>query len=428
MLLKRYSVVFLGVFFLSQITFSAQFNNKNDLTLESRFFQNDDLDHTEDYGGAAFLRSENQYLNNNVSINVRGYGRVAVDDSSRNIAAFEDAWIMYRPSSGWAFKAGIETLTWTATEGFHPADIINSVNYDSNMENPEKLGQPLMSVRRDIGLGNLTLFYFPDTIKPKLAESSSRLSFIPAGYVYDGALWFDGEKEDEQLNDQWATRFEQTLGSADIAVHYVEHYDRQQPVYLDISDRNDGSNLLRPVYFKTKNLGLTYAQVIDALIIKLEHNYKDFQISEEDFFQLANRISGQGIYQVPKNHHQFAAGLEYALYHDSGRETSFYLEGQVVSGLDENERSLVSAFQRDLLIGFRYAFNDVMSREFVGTAIIDMEHSEEYILTFSYRQRLSNVISANAGIRLIDAANGFATGLSALEKSDHIFLNISYHF
>lgn len=426
---KKNAVIFCAAFLFSQTLGAAQWSSKNDLTLESRVFENDHLDYTHDHGEALFFRSENRYVKDNFTASLRGYGRAAAEDSSRNIAAFEDAWVMYRPALGWSFKAGIETLTWTATEGFHPADIINSINYDSNLENPEKLGELLVSARKDIGLGNLTLFYFPDVVEPQLADASSRLSFLQAGYAYSNPVWFDGAGEERGAAKQWGARFEQTIGGADISVHYVDHYDRQQPVYFDAGLDARGNYNLRPLYLKTRNFGLTYVQVFDALIVKVEHNYKDFYTSENKLIQFSDELSLGANYGIPKSHHQLAAGLEYSIYHDSGKETSLYFEGQMTSGLDEEERRAALAFQRDVLIGFRHALNDIMGREFVLTAIIDAETSSEYILTFSYRQRLTNVVSLNAGIRLIEAEDGSGFGgLAALKNSDHIFLNITYHF
>ena len=66
-------------------------------------------------------------------------------DLERNLYRMEEASIGYR-NSGWEARLAIQILNWTATEGFHPCDIINSRNLDSDIENTEKIGEPMFSL------------------------------------------------------------------------------------------------------------------------------------------------------------------------------------------------------------------------------------------------------------------------------------------
>ena len=51
--------------------------------------------------------------------------RVDKYDDSRGTFVIEDLLTSYK-NRNWELRVGSQTLNWTATEAFHPADIINS--------------------------------------------------------------------------------------------------------------------------------------------------------------------------------------------------------------------------------------------------------------------------------------------------------------
>ena len=67
-------------------------------------------------------------------------------------------------------------VNWTATEAFHPADVINSRYLDSNVENFEKLGEAMVSFKWDVGDGNLTGYFIPFVMDPIMPSRRSRLN------------------------------------------------------------------------------------------------------------------------------------------------------------------------------------------------------------------------------------------------------------
>ncbi len=419
------AMLFLTLIIVSFYASGARLSNKNELTLEGRLFDDDQQAFTEDNNFSLFLRSALTYSRSGFKSRFRAYGRAGLVDQERNIAVIEDAWLAYKFES-WYLKVGAEVQNWTATEAFHPADIINSQNLDSNLENPEKLGEPIISAEHRVGTGKLSLFILPYQMETVYGPDSSRLSGLGENTEIGDALWFDGKTLEEAAvsAEQWGIRFTQTLGGADFALHYLEHYDRLQPLFLSASSN---PNMPRPVYFKSQNAGLTYAHVIDAAVLKLEYNYKDFVEQEEPVF---NAALGGNLALSQADHSQLALGLEYNIFHDSGTETALYLEGQGIFGVDDEVAQTLSVFQKDVFIGVRHALNDVMGREIFAFVIVDAEDTSDYMYNFRYQQRLSDIVTLQLGLRIVESgqrANSLL-GLHAIERSDHVFINLTCYF
>ena len=400
---------------------AGDWTSKGEIKAELRQFTDDDNEITKDTNLGMFARLEARYRNGPWRAILRGFGRVDHEDDSRDLSAFEEAWIGYR-KSGWDIRLGYQMLNWTATEAFHPADIVNSRNLDSNIENPEKLGELMLSIRRSVGQGGITLYALPRYEEPNLPGPTVRLSFVPPGFAVGDPIWLegDGEVSDDSYGEQWGARFTQTIGDADLSIHYLDHIDRQIPGFA----ADPTSGIVRPIYFRTQDLGLTYLHVIGAWIAKLEYAYKDFEDQS---------LPVPGILPFPINqtdHQQAAFGLEYGWNGASGSETTFILEGQTVLDTTEEERALLNPFQRDALVGIRHAWNDRLGKELLVTVIGDLERDDEILFNLLYSQRLSDTWSIETGLRWIDAPpkDAFPVGLENLHEANQVFFNLSRFF
>ena len=395
---------------------AAGWKSQGEIAYEARGFTDDHIDSTEDWNQGVFARLDTSWRKGPWRMSLRGFGRVDSEDDSRNIAALEEAWVGFR-KRGWEAILGFQMVNWTATEAFHPADVVNSRNLDSDLERPEKLGELMLSVRRRIADGGLTLYYLPRFEEPRLPEASNRLSFAPPGTSIGDALWLDddGSLSGSNSGSQWGFRFTQTLGDADISVHYLDHMDRLNPAFqLDFL-----AGEVVPVYQRVEDFGATWLQIFGALIVKVEYAYKDF----------ADQTGALAALQQV-DHQAGAFGFEYSWTGGAGWETTLLLEGQSILDTSEEERYALSAFQRDILVGWRHSWNDVMGRQLLATFIFDTERSNEYLFNASYEQRLSDTWKIRGGVRYIDAApkDVFPIGLENLDEDNQVFLTVSRFF
>lgn len=397
---------------------------KGEIALESRQFSDDDNDETTDAGVALFTRLEATFKRRRWQASVRGIGRYDFEDDNREIYALEEAWLGYR-GRGWEFRAGYQMLNWTATEAFHPADFVNSRNYDSNIENAEKLGELMASFKKNLGRGALTFYYMPRFEEPVFPGPSSRLSLVPPGYdLGPYRIWEDdtGELTQDRNVPQWGARFTQTLDNVDFSLHYIDHIERNMPIIVPLDEDDfpdpDGT-LVTPIYQRVIDVGGTYLQIMGPWIAKVEFSHKNF--IKPDFQTFLPEISDHG---------QAAFGLEYGWATASGADAVLIFEAQGLIGPGEERRAQLNTFQRDILIGYSHAWNDTMDRQLLVTVIHDIERSSETLVNARYSQRLTDTWKIKGGFRLIEAPQKEEdpVGLELLDESNQVYLTLSRFF
>lgn len=385
---------------------------KGEIASESRFFDDDNWQVTQDINSGLFGRLDLSYGSGPWKTALRGYGRWDATDSDRNFASFEEAWVAYRTSK-WHFRAGYQMLNWSATEAFHPADSINARNWDSRVENPEKRGEPMVSLARQMARGELTAYWMSFSTPNHMPSQASRLNFA-AGQAWSGTRYLDhdGSLSKSERSNQWGLRYTVNIGDGDLALHYLDHRERQQfGVAFDTS-----TNSLHPLLFEVREWGLTHQHVIDAWVLKIEAAYKDYPRQD-----LAPGILDQT---------QTAFGVEYGWITGSGASATVLFEGQTLLGLNKTNRAAASLFQRDVLLGYRHAFNDIKSREVLVSLIVDLERQTELLFNAQYAQRINDVFSLTIGLRWIDAKNDIkdGQGLLPLDQADQCSLTVTRHF
>jgi hypothetical protein len=360
--------------------------SRGTVSLEARAFNPDEFDETEDNGVALATALEIKWRSQSgkLAAVLRGFGRFDALDDTRNIVDLESAYVSYTVKA-LSVLAGVQILNWTATEAFHPADVMNSRNYDSDPENPEKLGEPMLEVRLRIFQGYLDAYFMPARIPPVLPNTTSRLSLFgpnPAGLELGDTLWVDrdGATSESYFSPQGALRLSQTIGKADIALYAVDHSDRAQPTFT----LESGEGVVRPTFHSVFHAGLTYTQVIGSLIAKFEGGWR--------FFREPDEIAAADV-DAQSDHGEAAAGLEYGWTTDAGHDATFIAEGTAVI-LDDREKAReLSLLQGDLLVAYRHAFNDVQGKEIRLGLTVDVERPSEYAASVRWAQALTDVWS-----------------------------------
>ncbi len=355
------------------------------VSLELRTFGHENA--SEDTGVAITTQLEVKYQVKDLRLVLAGLARLdALDD--RNVVLPEDFFASYDRERV-SLTVGTRILNWSATEGFQPADVMNSRNFDSEFENLEKIGEPMVELKVRLLQGHLSLYYMPIRMEPNQLDSSSPLSFVPPEFEVGDALWIDrnGKSSDSVVDQQGAVHLTQTIGPADVSVYAIDHADRDQPTYTFDPET---MNTLRPTYFQVFQTGMTYVQVIGGLIVKLDGAYKRF--AEPDL--MANPLV------TPQNDHvQMAAGLEYNWTTRAGHDATAILEGQRFFAENRRIRDELHPFQNDVLVAYRHFFNDVKGRELTLLFITDLEDPREYVASLRYNQRLADAWKVNGALR-----------------------------
>ena len=382
---------------------------KGESAFEARVFDDDGDSRTEDVGLALTGRFEAKGSRGSWRSQVRLFGRADATDSDRRSVVVEEAWVEHRRGR-WRFRVGAELFNWSATEAFHPADVVNSRNLDSDLESFEKLGEPIIGTIVRIPAGEVSAFYLPVRVDPKFPSAESRLSFAPAGWEVEDPLWigWDGEVDDDDFGDQWLVRVLQSRGPADVDLHVLRHFDRSQPVVLVDPERQSA----QPVFLPVTQIGGTVQAVLGSWVAKLEWAHRTFESG-------VLTLPESGTVSVDQSdHQQVAMGVEYGTDAGLGATGTWLLEAQAVVGANRDDRASLSTFQRDVLVGYRHDWNDIPGRRLTVTLIGDIERSDEWLLSLAYFQRLGDSWGLDANLRWIDAEPRVPTDPVGLERLD----------
>ena len=420
----------------------AEWSSRGELAFESRVFPEPELSYTdprsgtlrpldpttEDYGVGMAGTAELGVKSTHWRGKARAFGRADVVDTERSVLILEEGWAELRGDWG-RLRVGADVVNWSATEAFHPADVINARNVDSNFERPEKLGEPMVALSINVGNGSLTGYGMPFYTESILPTPHSRLSFAPGLPERPGRLQLNsaGNLTSGDFGGQGALLASQTFGSADIAVHVIHHLDRTQPVYVPPALALLGSVPYGAVLYQTvTQSGLTYQQALGGLLTKLEFAYRYFHRPTDYHARLVGALD-------ERDHAQLALGFEYTVNHPAGLDSTFLLEGQSYLGpQDYQQRRALGLFQNDVLLGYRLAFNDIHNRSLMLLAIGDVENPGELVASLSYAQRLSDVWGISGSARLLHAPSPdptrMPTGLEALRRADQLNLSLTRYF
>jgi hypothetical protein len=370
--------------------------SRGELGTESRLFYPDETKDT-DIGNVAVVgrlqvdaELDDPGPVDDLSARARLFSRLDPYDDNRSRVVPEELYLSTELGMV-RLRAGYQMLNWTATEAFHPADIINSRILDGSFENPEKIGELIGSLRFEIPDGNLEVFFMPLFSEPVLPSARSPLSLSGPMFELGDALVLerDGDVTDDAFQPQWGTKIEHTIGSADIAVHAIQHIDRSAPLVVF----DTGTLTPRPVYQALTQVGLTYQHALDTTLLKLEGAYRVFD-------RPGTRYTQFGL--VPRrNHVLVAAGVEQSVSLGAGSETALLLEGQaLIPTQDDYPELLEPLFQHDVMVGMRHAFNDEQSTAILLTVIVDVEHPDQIVAGASLNRRLGDEWGMNTGLRL----------------------------
>ena len=396
----------------------SKWTSRGQVALEGRVFSDDGNDLTVDQGLGLFGRMELRHRHRPFTEKARVFGRLDSRDSARTVFIVEELWAEW-DLGDLEIRVGADVLNWTATEAFHPADIINARNLDSDVESYEKLGEPMVALTYDVGVGNITAYFFPFYSEAIFPAASSRLSFIPPDLEVGQAIRMraNGRLTDDDFGLQGALRIAQSFGNIDVSLHVVHHLDRSQPEILFDPELN----LPRPLFRTVTQIGGTYQHVIDGLIVKVEAGYRIFAKPD-------NNLTPLGPIQ-DRDHLQLAVGLEYGWLIDNV-DLTLLLEGQAFLFVDDDVLPNLGVFQRDVLAGTRVNFNDTAGTELLVSTIVDLQNPDQVLLNASWSRRFLTGWTVSAALRAVFSNSSAVEqqGFQIPPESDHLRLFVTRHF
>lgn len=325
-----------------------------------------------------------------------GFIRLDAHDSGRTHADVRELGLVRMGNRFTAF-AGIGKVFWGVTEVRHLVDIVNQTDAVEDVDDEDKLGQPMLTVTLDSDWGSLDVFYLPWFRERTFQAANGRLR---------GPLPVDGEATYEAKagrgHADFALRWARPAGAFDLGVSFFRGTSRE-PRLLPVTDPEAGATL-RPHYDLIDQVGVDLQWTGDATLLKFE-----------------------GISRGGHGRRFFAAtaGIEHTLYQifstsgDLGLLTEAMIDGR-------GSEAPPTVFDNDVFVGIRWALNDVAGTAVLGGPVVDFETGEVIAVVEAERR-------FGAQWRLEGEARFFANAragqpIAALRRDGFLTLRLSRFF
>ena len=280
-------------------------------------------------------------------VSIVGFGRIDSQDDERSHADLREAYWGVE-GNGWDLTAGISKVFWGVTESRHLVDVINQTDLVEDIDQEDKLGQPLVNFNLQRDYGRFELFVLPQFRERTFPGPNGRFR-SPLPVDTDNAIY---ESSADENHVDFALRYSHFFGDVDIGASLFEGTSREPRFLL----APDGEHLL-PVYDQMTQFGVDLQYTHDAWLWKLETIYRD---SRSDSFAAA------------------VGGFEYTFYgvKDNSADVGILLE-YLHDG--RNPNAPPTAFDNDLFIGSRLALNDASDTSVLAGIAADLNTHELFL-------------------------------------------------
>jgi len=376
--LRRFLLVcFLGAPSLA----AAQTDVAGSLSVEPRFFLDPPAfaGQTESSLSASVVAApEFRYEWNDSSdrLTIAPFLRLDADDDERAHFDLREAnWQHF--ARAWTFRLGLGQVFWGVTESRHLVNVINQIDQVEDIDEEDRLGQPMISVERYTDFGTFSAFLLPGFRERTFPADDARLRG-PLPIATELAVYESGRKD---RHTDMALRWEQSIGNWDFGVSGFYGTGREPRLVPDVS--STGVEVLVPRYDLIGQLGLDLQYTRGAWLWKLE----------------AIRRSGQG-----RPFGAYTAGFEYTIYaiQRTNADLGLLVE-RLYDGRDTTAPA--TALADDIFVGMRLGLNDVSDTTLLFGAIVD--RGDHGIVSFIEGQRrIWDRWRIEVELRLLDDAEG----------------------
>jgi hypothetical protein len=317
-------------------------------------------------------------------------------DSGRQHADIRELlWLSIDGDNEW--RVGINTMFWGVTESQHLVDVINQIDGVESIDGEDKLGQPMIHLKRYQDWGVIDFLLLPGFRERTFHAEAGRPRLSP---VVDGDQT-EYESSAGQQHIDYALRFSQTYNDLDLGVSWFDGTNRD-PLLLPGTD-SDGDPVLTPFYEQMTQIGIDAQLLYLDWIWRLEFIHRETKSNDRD---------------------AFIFGFEYTFYGilDSSADIGAIAEYSY-DNRPEGERGV---FDRDLFVGVRFALNDAQSSEVLAGFVVDTDNQSR-----TFRVEASRRIgeSWKLELELLTFANiDDQDPLATFANDDYLLADMAYYF
>lgn len=317
------------------------------------------------------------------------------DDERNHTDIRELMWLHLDGDNEW--RVGLNTMFWGVTESQHLVDVVNQIDQVEGIDGEDKLGQPMIHLKRYEDWGVVDLLVLPGFRERTFQgiEGRPRLPVVVDG---DAATY---QSSDEDSHVDYAFRYSHTIDDLDFGLTWFKGTNRE-PEFNVALDSN-GQPIWIPYYAQMSQLGLD-AQLIDEdWTWKLEVIHRD-----------TNAIKYEAL----------TGGFEYTFY--GVYESDIDLGTLVEYSHDNRPEGQRGVFDRDIFVGARLAFNDVQSTELLAGFVVDTE-KQSRSFRLEGNRRIGDSWKATIEAQVFSSIDE-QDPLIAFEDDDYLLLELARFF
>jgi hypothetical protein len=356
--------------FVTALIFSAlliptaqAFDLKNEVGLELTAFSDDGAQQQTQTNSSIHLQTEiHQLLTKNQQLDARVFARWDQQDKQRtHIDVREALWLHNQGTLQW--RIGMGQVFWGVTEGAHLVDIINQTDAIESLDGDVKLGQAMVSLSWEHDAHLVDVYLLPFSRERVFASQKGRLR-LPLLVDMDNASYESGAKNHHldaairyQFNDKGLRAGLSIFSGTAREPELIPHIDPSQIVFTGFVPTAFIGNYqptLRPYYPLIQQVGLDAQYIVGDWLWKVE------------------AVHRQGMTQ---DYTATDMGVEYTQVGAFGSTIDVGWLAEYVA--DSRNSQATTAFEHDVLLGWRVAFNDAASSELLAGVVSDIHHHEQ---------------------------------------------------
>jgi hypothetical protein len=381
---------------LSGLLLADGFEYKGNIGSESTY-ANHDIDGKRETQNALRLELELKQKTKSGQVVFSGLGIVDIDDKKRRYLNVKDLYYKHEFENS-DLLIGRNTRFWGALEFYNHTDTFNTKDWrDDPFDYDAKIGANNIAYTHYFDDSEFSVIAKVHEEQQRVQDIESVSNFIPS--IYSDKLETQKDRDRPTLYLKYSGSGEDT--QIDYSLIYQNGYDEQRyitPV---------GAELRQHAYLVDKVMG--YATLVSgSTIYKTELAYTK---SDDE------KVS---------DYAQMSLGVEHTLYSVVGKsDIGLLAEYYNYKEYDEKKlgaKEFGNLFANDVVVGFRYSFNDSADSDILGGVAVDRDNHEK-IISLEYNTRLYEKYKLGLSYLHLSSEEG-----SLFKELDSVKLDVGYYF
>lgn len=339
-------------------------------------------------------------------VEINAFGRLEAEDEERSHFDIREAYYEYASDDGWLLLIGLAKEFWGVAESRHLVDVINQADALEDIDEEDRLGQPMIKLQLQKDWGDLEFFILPGFRERSFAGPSGRLR-LPLS-IDDDSSRFESSKGREHVD--LAARYSHFIGAFDFGVSAF-HGTSREPRFA-----GTGVGTLTPIYDQMTQLSLDAQFTQDAWLWKLEALWRDHK---KGSFGAAVAGVEYSFFQVFESPADLGVIVEYQFDDRDVGDTN----GLLMAGAETNAPLTIA--DDDVFAGVRLALNDTQSTTLLLGSSVDVNSGASLTIAEAER-RIGQNWTIEIEARLFNGKDKDPIGL--FERDDYLSIGLSRHF